>query len=113
MIAVTKVSSKTKQPLFQALPPLNMAIFRFMYVMDIVDHRISAWNIGMAQKKNAVKFLLLGMLLDFDSYTNRVIHTTHEFPAQVNQRHKPYIVAPHDHFKLHYNTKLTTLSACT
>ena len=74
MIAVTKVSSKTKQPLFQALPPLNMAIFRFMYVMD---HRISAWNIEMAQKKNAVKFLLLGMLLGFDSYTNRVIYTTH------------------------------------
>ena len=31
---------------------------------------------------------------------NRVIHTTHEFPAQVNQRHKSYIVAPHDYLIL-------------
>ena len=38
-------------------------------------------------------------------------HHTYEFPAQVNQRHKPYIVAPHDY--LMYNTKLTTISACT
>ena len=48
---------------------------------------------------------------------NRVIHTMHiyEFPAQVNQAHKPYIYCRTTWSLnvLYYNTKLTTLSACT
>ena len=42
----------------------------------------------------------LGWLVDRVQYDIHVhVHVHHtEFPAKVNQRHKPYIVAPHDHF---------------
>ena len=59
------------------------------------------WSIGIAQKEGKQDWVGL--------YT--YYSTTHEFPAQVNQQHKHYIiVASHDH--LAFCTKLTTLSAC-
>ena len=61
---------------------MNMLLNFCVYVHK--PSLIIKWNIGLAQKE-AEKIRMVDR-----------IHTT-QFPAQINQRHKPYIVTPHSH----------------